>query len=203
MIGIYKITNPNGKVYIGQSTNIPYRFLLYKRISCKQQKKLYNSLLKHGVKNHSFEIIENCSIQLLNERERYWQDYYNVLENGLNLRLTKSTDRNGYFSNETKIRMSNAQKGKKPSLETRKKFSDRMKGVESTFKGKKHSQKSIDLIIEKNKGNNNRGKVVIDLLSGVFYNSAAEVANLYGFNSFTLRNKLNGFRSNNTNFAYV
>ena len=70
MIGIYKITNPNGKVYIGQSVDIEKRLSNYKRLSQSilEQPAIYNSLLKHGVENHIFEIIEECIIELLNER---------------------------------------------------------------------------------------------------------------------------------------
>ena len=57
MIGIYKITNPNNKVYIGQSRNIRRRFSAYKRLECKKQVKLFNSLNKYGVINHKFEVI--------------------------------------------------------------------------------------------------------------------------------------------------
>lgn len=84
MIGIYKITNPNGKNYIGQSINIEKRFNQYKKLTCKNQVILYRSLLKYGVENHIFEVIEECNIEILNERERYWQDFYNVIEKGLN-----------------------------------------------------------------------------------------------------------------------
>ena len=58
MIGIYKITNPTNKIYIGQSTNIGNRFKHYKSLDCKRQSSLYKSFLKHGVENHNFEIIE-------------------------------------------------------------------------------------------------------------------------------------------------
>jgi len=34
--GIYKITSPTNKVYIGQSTNILFRFRAYKRLNCKK-----------------------------------------------------------------------------------------------------------------------------------------------------------------------
>lgn len=53
-VGIYKITSPSNKIYIGQSTNLQYRFKQYSRIECKNQTKLYNSLLKHGSTNHRF-----------------------------------------------------------------------------------------------------------------------------------------------------
>jgi len=100
MIGIYKITSPINKIYIGQSTNIENRKYYYTSIKCNKQPKLYNSLQKYGWEQHKFEIIEECSLEQLNEREIYWGQYYDVLgENGLNLRLG---DANGVCSEETK-----------------------------------------------------------------------------------------------------
>lgn len=88
--GIYKITNPKGKVYIGQSENIYVRWEDYYKLSCNKQIKLYRSLKKYKPCNHIFEIIEECEFIKLNCRERYWQEYYNVLNKnkGLNLILT-------------------------------------------------------------------------------------------------------------------
>ena len=60
MKGIYKITSPSGKVYIGQSIDIERRFRHYKRMVCKDQVKVYNSFLKYGVDAHIFEILELC-----------------------------------------------------------------------------------------------------------------------------------------------
>jgi hypothetical protein len=100
MIGIYKITSPTNKIYIGQSTNIENRKYYYTSIKCDKQHKLYNSLVKYGWEQHKFEVIEECSLEQLNEREIYWGQYYDVLsENGLNLRLG---DANGLCSEETK-----------------------------------------------------------------------------------------------------
>lgn len=76
MIGIYKITNPKGKIYIGQSVNIKKRWYSYEKLYCKQQFYLYNSLVKYGIENHKFEIIEECLLEQLNEREIYWKQYY-------------------------------------------------------------------------------------------------------------------------------
>ena len=57
MIGIYKITSPSNKIYIGQSINIERRFNSYKNLShCKQQIKLYNSLQKYLVVRNSYLI---------------------------------------------------------------------------------------------------------------------------------------------------
>ena len=71
MIGIYKITSPTNRVYIGQSVNIKKRWIHYKSFDCKEQPKIYRSLKKHGPENHLFEIIEECSIKQLNKRETF------------------------------------------------------------------------------------------------------------------------------------
>jgi group I intron endonuclease len=113
MIGIYKIINPKNKVYIGQSIDIEERLKQYKRLNCPFQTKLLNSLKKYGIDNHKFEIIEECSPENLNERERYWQDYYNVLEEGLNLIKTKTNTKSGYLSEETKNKIKTSKVGKK------------------------------------------------------------------------------------------
>lgn len=59
--GIYKITSPSRKVYIGQSKNIYKRWLQYRSLNCKSQILLYNSLKKYGVDKHVFEIVCECS----------------------------------------------------------------------------------------------------------------------------------------------
>ena len=92
MIGIYKITSPSNRVYVGQSINIKKRFTDYKYLKINQTKIFY-SIKKYGYENHKFEVIEQCSVDLLNERERYWQDFYNSVELGLNCKLTKTLDR--------------------------------------------------------------------------------------------------------------
>ena len=99
MVGIYKITNPNNKVYIGQSIDIEKRFKQYKRYSCKAQPKLYNSLNKYGVENHIFEIIKKCNIEELNTKERYYQEKYNAIQNGLNCVYT-SINKKDYNMNK-------------------------------------------------------------------------------------------------------
>lgn len=83
--GIYKITSPTGKVYIGQSKDIKNRWSSYRTRECPNQILLNRSFKKHGVYNHIFEIIEQCDADDLNCRERYWQEFYDVLgRNGLN-----------------------------------------------------------------------------------------------------------------------
>ena len=101
MIGIYKITSPSGKIYIGQAVNIERRKKEYAGLHCKNQRKLYFSLVKYEFSEHIFEIIEQCTIEELNIRERYWQDYYKVLQEGLNLRLTGTENASGKQAKDT------------------------------------------------------------------------------------------------------
>jgi group I intron endonuclease len=129
MSGIYKITSPQGRVYVGQAVNIEKRLSDYQKLKCKSQTRLYNSLVKYGTINHTFKVIEECTIELLNERERYWQEYYEVLsEKGLNCKLTKAGDKSGIHSEETKKKQSKANIGKIISQDIRDKISKTLKG---------------------------------------------------------------------------
>lgn len=137
MIGIYKITNINGKVYIGQSINIDKRFKNYKSLSqTKGQVKLHYSFKKYGIDTHIFEVIEECVIESLNERERYWQDYYNVLDNGLNCLLTNTNDSIKVYSNSTIEKIRNGNIGKIIPDAIRKQTSETMKskGIKPKYK---------------------------------------------------------------------
>lgn len=119
---IYKITNPVGKHYIGQTVDFNRRKQSYRNLTCEGQIKLHRSLKKYGFENHSFEIVETCESFLANERERYYQEKYKVIENGLNLRLTQTKDKTGKMSEESKSKISNSNKGKKVKPESIKKM---------------------------------------------------------------------------------
>lgn len=86
-IGIYKITSPSGKIYIGQSHNIDDRFNRYKWYNCKGQKHLYNSLKQYGSRKHKYEIIEICDQEELNKKEEYYIALYECTNNKIGLNL--------------------------------------------------------------------------------------------------------------------
>ena len=112
--GIYKITSPTNKVYIGQSIDIRKRWLSYKNLSCEKQRKLYNSFKKHGVDNHKFKVIHKCDIDELNIFEKFYIDMYtSASRRGLNIR--GGGDSINSVSEETKIKSSKARVGKKLS----------------------------------------------------------------------------------------
>ena len=78
MVGIYKITNiTNGHSYIGQSSNIEQRWNNHKIAAYNPNDRgyeypLYRAIRKYGLQMFSFEVIEQCSQDLLNEREIWW-----------------------------------------------------------------------------------------------------------------------------------
>lgn len=212
MTGIYKITNPNGKIYIGQSVNAENRILHYKRLDCKEQPKIYNSLKKYGVQNHTFEIIHICNIEELNNLERYYQELYNVIKNGLNCRLTITTDKSGRFSEETKLKMSIAQKGKIFSNETKMKMSisrkGTRKGVENPFFNKIHSEESRQKMSISRKGTriglqNKCSKIILDINTGVYYYSVNELSKYLNHSKSYLSEMLRGKKNNKTQYIYI
>lgn len=87
--GIYKITNLiNGMSYIGQSVNIADRFKAHIKAGLgidSSNNKLYTAMKKDRVENFMFEIIEECDRTLLNEKEKYWIEFFQSESFGYNM----------------------------------------------------------------------------------------------------------------------
>ena len=87
MQGIYQITNPNGKTYIGLSKDIKNRWKSYRHYTgIAKNSSIKFSLKEHGFDNHKFEVLEEVEGdgKKLRERERYWIEKTNSLTKGLN-----------------------------------------------------------------------------------------------------------------------
>lgn len=112
---IYKITSPSGKVYIGSTINkVKERWKHYKTLNCKQQRKLYSSLKKYGADNHIFCVVCETSFENMLSTEYVIGMQYEVLgKNGLNLALPSLFGIGRIITDESRKRMSEAQKGKK------------------------------------------------------------------------------------------
>jgi len=190
--GIYKITNPKGKVYIGQSVNIFKRFYDYKYTGSSNQHKLNNSLNKYGYTNHVFEIISECDIEQLNEQERYYQEVYNSVKCGLNCVYVNSKNKIGYVSDESKKLISEAKKGKKPSLQTREKMS---------IARKKYLKENPINTTFKTGANLYRNIVCLNMENGVFYDKILEASICHGIKYTTLRAMLYGVNKNKTSLV--
>ncbi len=89
--GIYKITNiENHMCYIGQAVDIADRWKQHiKRglgAETATKNKLYPAMREYGVENFTFEIIEECEREKLNEREQYWQNYFHAKDYGYSIK---------------------------------------------------------------------------------------------------------------------
>lgn len=86
---IYKVTSPNGEIYIGQTINKKLRKYHYNCNGFKKQIKLWNNCQKYNWNPVStFEVIEEClcgfNKENINQREKYWIVFYDSFRNGLN-----------------------------------------------------------------------------------------------------------------------
>ena len=86
--GIYKIENKlNGKVYIGQSINIEERWKQHKRNYSFLTSNFYKAIQEFGINNFNWFIIEECNKKELNEKEKYWINFYDSINNGYNMKI--------------------------------------------------------------------------------------------------------------------
>lgn len=107
---IYKITNlKNNKCYIGKTLkSIEKRWEEhchdYLRRN-KEKRPLYSAMKKYGTKNFKVEEIEQCNENIVNEREKYWIEYYDSFKKGYN--ATLGGDGKAYVDRELAIKTYN------------------------------------------------------------------------------------------------
>lgn len=202
MVGIYKILSPTGKIYIGQSINIERRFKEYKGLHCISQRKLYFSLKKHGVENHIFDILEECSIEVLLEKETYYKEFYKVLKSpSLCCRIDGKGGKNSKSTNKL-ISEGNKgisrNKGRKQSLEER--------TLRSNIRtGYKPSPTHIENMKMEMLGKNTTSILCIN--DGKIYQSIKEAASFYNLKTSSIDNILSGralsTRKDKLKFKYI
>jgi group I intron endonuclease len=120
-----------GKKYIGKSISISARLTAHRRnVKNNVITKFYCSVRKYGWNNFIFGIIEECDKNILDEREIFYIEKYKTLSEGYN--MTAGGDGGATWNEETKRKISQKLKGKKPapmSDEAKKKLSLERKGV--------------------------------------------------------------------------
>ena len=87
--GIYKITNLDTQcAYIGRSTDIKKRLTEHVKgafnISTIADQEIHRVMGREGVDKFSFEVLEKVEKEKLNEREKYWIDFYQTQSYGYN-----------------------------------------------------------------------------------------------------------------------
>lgn len=89
--GIYKITNiKNDMCYIGQATDLKKRWNDHLKAACgigtPSNNKLYKAMMEDGIYNFTFEVVETCDREKLNEKEAYFIKLFSSVEYGYNSR---------------------------------------------------------------------------------------------------------------------
>lgn len=83
---IYKIYNDNNdKIYIGQTKNdLKIRWNQHIHNSQYEDSILYRAMKKYGYNTFHMEKLEECDDNLLNDREKYWINYFHSYGKGYN-----------------------------------------------------------------------------------------------------------------------
>ena len=136
MIGIYMYTNRlDGKRYIGKSTDIEARRQKHLRNARDgRHSYFYNALRKFGPDQFEFTVLEECSEEQLDAREKFYIEQYNsLMPNGYN--MTEGGTGGDYYKNrsdeenlKTNERKRASHIGIKDSEETRRRKSEAQKG---------------------------------------------------------------------------
>lgn len=232
--GVYKITSLiNDKIYVGSTSSSFYKrkyghfYDLRKNIHCNS--KLQRAYNKYGKENFKFEILSKCPPEYSLKLEQWFLDNLNP---ELNILKVAGSAKGFKMSEEAKMRISIANKGKKKppmSIETRQKLSNSLKGrklspehiqilknkkgtpltdfhksrlVEGhknrdkdTYKNFSNSYKRLtkeELFLTGQKGgllvkNRAMSKVILDLETGIFYDSISECANSFNIKISTFK----------------
>lgn len=191
--GIYCIENKiDGKKYIGQSVDIESRWYRHKyELNAKQHFNSYlqNAWNKYGEDNFNFYIIELCKVELLDEREEYYIDFYKTLDRNVGYNMTAGGHSNKYINDEISAKISKALMGHVVSSESRLKISLHhadVSGKNNGMYGRHHTDETKAIISQKNKGRisakRNHTKVYCVQLS-ITYLDAADAAKQLGLDS--------------------
>jgi len=111
---IYGLFAPDNSVYIGQTTDPINRKSRYKTLTCKNQRKVYDSLKEYGYDQHEFKILhllnDDSDRTVLDYHEAFFFEVYKQL--GYKLLNLKSAGWNGKPNDEARKRASESHKGK-------------------------------------------------------------------------------------------
>ena len=88
MAYVYLITNDiNNKIYVGATVNsIVERFgkHIWEAFNLQDNSALHHAIKKYGKEHFHIKSLEECSVEDVFGKEKYWIKYYNSYENGYN-----------------------------------------------------------------------------------------------------------------------
>jgi group I intron endonuclease len=170
---IYLIENlVNGHKYVGQTRvklkqRLQHHYTESKRFT---ERPLYRAMKKYGIGNFKVKILQKCSIDELDEREKYWINFFNTFKDPQHYNCTEGGE-GGEISEDTKQRiakgMSLVPRGEKweqsMSVSLKKKFESGEKwGFMNCHGDGKHARRRVRAIPQIKLSGNCRIKPVSD-----------------------------------------
>lgn len=156
LCGIYKIINNiNGKVYIGQSIKIQSRWKSHIQAlkrgdsNCTLLQRAWN---KYGEENFSFEILELCHEERLDELETKYIKIYDSQNPNKGYNIESGGNKNKHLAEETKRKLRELHLGKTVSPDILKKMSESRMGSKNPMYGQKHTKETREKMSKSKRG---------------------------------------------------
>lgn len=222
--GIYKITFPNNKIYIGLSNNM-YRRMLEHNTDFRNNLPIEHAIQKYG-KITQFEILELIDPkdrQKMQEREQYWIKYYNSTNKDIGYNISYGGDGAGVgalnhearFTEEEILGIYNELKNSELSLtELSKKYSITLSSISNINNGITYYHSSVSYPIRVDRRSNtgiknHNSKISNELLQNIYIAlieeqniSMKELANRFNISQTIIQNINQGKTYHNDDFAY-
>lgn len=129
----------NQKIYVGQTRNPKNRWRQHNYDCFVKQSagRLYNSMRKHGADKFHFMIIEEHTINTIDDAEKFWIEFFGSHDDNYGYNIERGGSANKIVSPETRKKLGNAMRGKHHSNES--KFRNRIAHL-----GKLHTKEAKD-----------------------------------------------------------
>lgn len=205
MTGIYGIHNLiNDKWYVGQSKNIERRNCTEKsglrhrnsfHSGARDNIHMVRAWQKYGEDYFEWIVLEECSVDQLNEKEIFWIEQKDSFNNGYNETGGGGGVRGRVISDETRLKMSISRTGKKRSESAKRNISLAKRGNRNPMFGKHLSEETKKkMSISQMKAKKER-KPIVCIDTGVCYSSIHEAARKLNITPACISRVYNGYRT--------
>ena len=226
--GIYMIINElTGEQYIGQSRNIRQRWFEHTAPNTKEYNRMHKDIKKQGKSTFDFIILEECSVEELDEKEKYYiakfHPSYNISTGGRGNYGYKPTEEQKEVSRqaalkqwremdeETKQRiiknnLTGHRKGYIMSEDTKMKISQKLKGRKASEEACRHIREAKQRKKENGYKQMNQGhkKPIICTTTSQTFESVKAAGEYFGIDPTSISGVLKGRykTTHNLNFIY-
>lgn len=203
---VYLHIFPNNKYYVGITCVKPYTRRWRNGTGYCSQPKMFNAILKYGWENVRHKIIcKELTLEEANKKEIEYIKYYNSIENGYNVSIGGGGTMGIACSEKTKIKISNANKGKIKSEKSKNNLKKYIENHGAWNKGKKLSEEHLKKITEERRKRCNKKIYMIDKNTHTIlkvFNSCTEASKYVGVSKENISRCCNGGRPSSAGYKW-